>query len=88
MVVSNHENYTHEIFSTPKYHDSLPDPSGLLSSSIPIAEANQEVEEAIRTVSSGKRGPYKQYSLTVRAEIGKNACHHGVTAPVAASQVS
>jgi len=62
----NRENYTHEIFSTAKYHDSLPDPSGLLSSSVPIAAAYQEVEEAIRTASSGKRGPYKPYnSLTV-----------------------
>jgi len=32
--------------------------------------------------------PSGQYSLTVRAEIGNYACHHGVTAPVAASQVS
>ena len=29
--------------------------------------------------------PYRQYSLTVRAKIGKYTCHHGVTAPVAAS---
>ena len=28
----------------------------------------------------GKRGPYKKYSPTVRAEIGKYACHHGVAA--------
>ena len=62
-----------------------------LSSSIPsyaIAAANREVEEAIRTTSSGKCGPYGQYSLTAWAEIGKYACHHSVTAPVAASQVS
>ena len=32
--------------------------------------ANREVEEAICIASSGKRGPYRQYSLTVRAEIG------------------
>ena len=35
-----------------------PDPRGLLLSSIPsqaIAAANQEVEEAIRTASSGKQ---------------------------------
>ena len=46
------------------------------------------MEEAKHTASSGKRGPYEQYSLTLRAEIGKYACHHGVTAPVAASQIS
>ena len=41
------------------------------------------MEEAIRTASSGKRGSHGQYGLAVRAEIGKYACHHGVTAPVA-----
>ena len=57
---------------------SLPDPRGSLSSSVPsqaIAAANREVEEAIHTISSGKRAPYGQYSPTVRAEIGKYACH-------------
>ena len=34
-VVSNHENYTHEIFSTTKYCNSLSDPRGSLLSSIP-----------------------------------------------------
>ena len=46
--------------------NGLPDPRGLLSSSIPsqeIAAANREVEEAIHTASSGKRGPHGQYSL-------------------------
>ena len=46
------------------------------------------VEEAICTASSGKRGPYGQYSLAVWAKIGKYACHHYVTASVAASQIS
>ena len=76
--------------------NGLPDPRGSLSSSIPsqaIAAANREVEEAIRTASSGKRAPiddivrmyyiiygapYGQYSPTVRAEISKYACHRGV----------
>jgi len=40
------------------------------------------VEEAIRTAFGEKRGPYGQYSVTVRAEIGKYACHHGVAAAV------
>jgi len=67
--------------------NGLPDPRGSLSSSIPsqaIAAANQEVEEAIRTASSGKRVPYRQYSLTVQAKIGKYTCHHAVAtnAPV------
>ena len=67
--------------------NGLPDPRGSLSSSIPsqaIAAANQEVEEAIHTASSGKRAPYRQYSPTVRAEIGKYTCHGGVAtnAPV------
>jgi len=63
----------------------LPDPRGSLLSSVPsqaIAAANREVKEAIRTASSGKRGLYGQYSPTVRAEIGKYACNHGVAAAV------
>ena len=64
--------------------DSLPDPRGPLSSTIPaqaIAEVNREVQEAT-SISSKKteRGPYKQYSASVRAEIGKYASHHGVAA--------
>ena len=67
--------------------NGLPDPRGSLLSSIPsqaIAAANREVEEAIRNASSGKRAPYGHYSPTVRAEIGKYACHRGVAtnAPV------
>ena len=61
--------------------NGLPDPRGSLSSSIPsqeIAAANREVEEAIRTASSGKRAPYGKYSPTVRGEIGKHVCHGGV----------
>ena len=58
--------------------NGLPNPRGLFSSSIlpqAIDSANQKVEEAIRTASSSKCGPYKQYSPTVRAEIGKYAFH-------------
>ena len=65
-----------------KPRDGLPDPRGSLSSSMPsqaIAQANCEVQEAIQS-DKGKRGPYKKYSPTVRAEIGKYACHHGVAA--------
>ena len=46
-----------------KPRNCLPDPRGLLSSSIPsqaIAAANQEVEEAICTTSSGAYGQYSQ----------------------------
>ena len=65
-----------------KPRDGLPDPRGSLSSSMPsqaIAQANREVQEAIQS-DKGKRGPYKKYSPTVRAEIGKYAYHHGVAA--------
>ena len=67
-----------------QFRDSLPDPRGPLSSTIPaqaIAEANHEVQEAT-SIGSKKteRGPYKQYSTSVRAEIGKYASHHGVAA--------
>ena len=64
--------------------DSLPDPRGPLSSTIPaqaIAEANREVQEATSIGSKRtERGPYKQYSASVRAKIGKHASHHGVAA--------
>ena len=59
---------------------SLPGPRGLLSSSIPtqaIAEANKEVQKAVGAADGGKRGPYKQYSSTLRVEIAEYACQHG-----------
>ena len=52
-----------------------------------LGNSYRQVEEAICTASSRKRGPYGQYILTVWAEIGKYAYHRGVTAPVAASQI-
>ena len=58
----------------------LPGPRGALSSSIPtqaIAEANKEVQKTVGTADGGKRGHYKRYSSTVRAEI---ACQHGAAA--------
>ena len=61
-----------------KPRDGLPDLRGSLSSLMPsqaIAQANREVQEAIQSDT-----PYKKYSPTVRAEIGKYACHHGVAA--------
>ena len=63
-----------------KPRDGLPDPRGALSLSMPsqaIAEANREVQEATNKV---KWGPYKRYSTSVRAEIGKYASQHGVAA--------
>ena len=61
----------------------LPDPRGSLSSSIPtqaIAEANKEVHKAVGAADKGKHGPYKWYSSTLRAEIAKYTCQHGVAA--------
>ncbi len=57
-------------------------PGGSLSSSIPtqaIAEANKEVQKAIRN-AEGKRGVYQKYSPTVCSGIGKYACQHGAAA--------
>ena len=59
--------------------DGLPDPR-VFSLAVPsqaMAEANREVQEA---TSKKKRGPYKRYSSSVRAEIGRYASHHGVAA--------
>ena len=66
-----------------KQKDGLPDPRGALSLSMPssaIAQANTEVQKAIDSEKPRKRGPYKRYSSTIRAEIGKYASHHGVAA--------
>ena len=62
--------------------NGLPDPRGSLSSTIPtqaIAQANEQVQEAIHTEKE-IRGPYKKYSPTVQAEMGKYACHRGMAA--------
>ena len=59
--------------------DGLPDPRGLLSTSIPaqaIAEANNGVEKATRNAAGGKRGLYKKYSSTLRSEIARYAYQH------------
>ena len=43
-----------------------------------MAETNRDVQEA---TSKKKWGPYKRYSASVRAEIGRYAIHHhGVAA--------
>ena len=58
-------------------------PRGSLSSSMPtqvITEANKEVQQAVGTADGGKRGPYKQYSSTLHAEIAKYACQYGAAA--------
>ena len=62
--------------------DGLPDPRGVLSSSIPseaIEQANKEVQKATSSKKK-KRGPYIKYSAELRAEIGEYATHHGVAA--------
>jgi len=54
-----------------------------LSSSIStqaIADENKEVQKAIETADGGKRGPYKRYSSSLRAEIAKYACQQGAAA--------
>ena len=61
----------------------FPGPRGALSLSIPtqaIAEANKEVQKTVGTADGGKRGPYKQYSSTLHAEIAKYACQYGAAA--------
>ena len=61
--------------------DGLPDPRGQLSLTLPsssIVEANRLVQEVTKEAAKQKRGPYKTYSPTVRSEIGKYACQHGV----------
>ncbi len=65
----------------PQPRDRLSDPRGALLLSVPSAEVNREVQEATRKTK--KRGPYKRYSATVRAEIGKHASHHGVAVELA-----
>ena len=61
--------------------DGLPDPKGSLTaamSSAAIAEANKEVQKAIRAASStSKRGPYFKMDSSLRCEIAKYAGYHG-----------
>ena len=55
--------------------DGLPNPTGVLSTSVPyaaIAQANWEVQNPI-SGDKQKRGPYKKYSVGLYAEIGKYA---------------
>ena len=62
--------------------NGLSDPKGSLSSRIPsaaIAGANRLISETRKEETEKKKcGPYKIYSATVRIEIAKYACHHGV----------
>ena len=67
--------------------DGLPDPRGQLSLTLPsssIVEANRLGQEVTKEAAKQKRAPYKTYSPTVRSEIGKYTCQHGV---VSAAQV-
>ena len=61
--------------------DGLPDPKGSLTaamSSAAIAEANKEVQKAIRAASgTSKRGPYFKMDSSLRCEIAKYAGYHG-----------
>ena len=68
-----------------KSRHGLPDPNGSLSgdiSSAVIASANAEVEKLLNDdcIKKNVRGPYKKYSAKDRAEIGKYASQHGLTA--------
>ena len=59
--------------------DGLPDPRGLLSTSIPssaIEEANAQVQKVMG--AKWKRGPYQTYSPRLCFKIGEYTCRHGV----------
>ena len=59
--------------------DGLPDPRGALSHSLSLAAIAAANDEVVRTINQPKkRGQYKQYSATTRAEIGKYASQNGV----------
>ena len=64
--------------------DQLPDPNGLLSSSVPpkaIELANAKVTKVKDGRSGGARsGPYLILSPAQRYKIGKRAAEHSVTA--------
>jgi len=66
--------------------DSLPDPRGSLSRTVPsreIAEANLLVLSVQQGAAYGrKRGKYNKYSDADRAAIAKYACQHGAAAAV------
>ena len=65
---------------------NLPDPSGILSKSIP-SSAIEAASTAIQNVSeneapSSKRGKYQYYSDKERAEIAKRAINFGITTTI------
>ena len=62
--------------------DSLPYLRGPLSLTIPAATIAVANREEVTSVGSKRteHGPYKRYSASVGAEIGKYASYHGVTA--------
>ena len=62
----------------------LPNPSGVLSKSIPssaIKAANTAIREVLieKEEPDAKRGRYQHYSRKERAEIAKRAIDHGIT---------
>ena len=65
----------------PVCRDDLPDPKGLLSSTVPrqaIAEANKQVQEAAVSQSSKKRDIYGRFNVKTRAAIGTYSCENEV----------
>ena len=63
--------------------EQLPDPNGLLSSSVPpkaIELANAKVTKVKDGTSGGARSGYLMLSPAQRYEIGKREAEHGVTA--------
>ena len=71
-------------FSSSPWGINLPNPTGLLSSTIPspaIKEANAAVQATAEEqgVNKRKRGPYLKLSGNIRAQIGKDAGEHGVS---------
>ena len=62
--------------------NGLPDLKGSILSVTPsqsVAQANQEDMDATQS-RMRKHGPYQQYTVKERAEIGKYACNHSASA--------
>ena len=75
------------VFKFFKCDSPLPKPDGPLSAVVPstsIAAANREVEHLLKAVvkEPGKRGRYDFFTPEGKAQIGKRAAEHGVTATI------
>lgn len=65
--------------ATADYPEGVLSTSGTMSPAV-IESASESVREARKAQATKSRGPYHKLTPTLRAKIGKYACHNGITA--------